>query len=85
MLPKVSLENGGSNSDSNNLDDSSEAAMSLAVRSKDELQLTVTKTCLDVFNKLGAVRKEMEFIVLCMLVLCLLLQISRYIFTSVGF
>ena len=47
------MANGGS--DNSNLDDSSEAAMSLAVHSKDELQLTVTKTCLDVFTKLGAV------------------------------
>lgn len=54
----VSLANGGSDSDSSNLDESSEAAMSLAVRSKDELQLTVTKTCLDVFTKLGAAFKE---------------------------
>ena len=85
MLPQVSLANGDSNSDNSNLDESSEAAMSLAVRSKDELQLTVTKTCLEVFTKLGAVRTKMEFIVLCMLVLCMFPQISRYIFTSVGF
>ncbi|KAL9987728.1 hypothetical protein ACROYT_G002079 [Oculina patagonica] len=52
----VSLANGGS--DNSNLDDSSKAAMSLAVQSKDELQLTVTKTCLDVFAKLGAAFKE---------------------------
>ena len=58
MLLQVSLANGGSDSDSTNLDDSSEAAMSLAVQSKDELQLTVTKTCLDVFTKLGAVCKK---------------------------
>ena len=87
MLPQVSLANGGDDSDDNNLDDSSEAAMLVAVQSKDELQLTVTKTCLDVFTKLGAVRKKKlnYFIVLCMLVVCLLPHISRYLFTSVGF
>lgn len=57
VLPQVSLANGGGDNDGSNLDDSSEAAMWLAVQSKDELQLTVTKTCLDVFTKLGAVRK----------------------------
>lgn len=44
----------GDSSDSS-LDDSSEAALSLNVESKDNLELTVTKTCLDVFTKLGAV------------------------------
>ena len=58
LLPQVSLANGGGESDGSNLDDSSEAAMLLAVQSKDELQLTVTKTCLDVFTRLGAVRKK---------------------------
>ena len=52
------MESGSGDSDSSNLDDTSEAAMLLAVQSKDELQLTVTKTCLDVFTKLGAVRKN---------------------------
>lgn len=67
MLPQVSLANGGSDSDSSNLDESSEAAMSLAVRSKDELQLTVTKTCLDVFTKLGAVREKKWNLLFCVL------------------
>ena len=49
------MANGGSTDDK--LGDSSEAAMSLAVESKDILELTVTKTCLDVFTKLGAVSK----------------------------
>ncbi|XP_022794312.1 vacuolar protein sorting-associated protein 13A-like [Stylophora pistillata] len=52
----ISLANGGGGSSS--LDDNSEAAMTLAVKSKDELQLTVTKTCLDIFTKLGAAFKE---------------------------
>lgn len=65
MLPQVSLANGGSDSDSSNLDESSDAAMSLAVRSKDELQLTVTKTCLDVFTKLGAVREKKWNLLFC--------------------
>ena len=41
--------------DDSHLGDSSDAAMSLAVESKDTLELTMTKTCLDVFTKLGAV------------------------------
>ena len=41
--------------DDSHLGDSPEAAMSLAVESKDILELTMTKTCLDVFTKLGAV------------------------------
>ena len=56
------MANGSGDSDDTNLDDSSEAAMLVAVESKDELQLTVTKTCLDVFTKLGAVRKKVEFV-----------------------
>ena len=36
-------------------DVNSEPAMSLGIASKDKLQLTVTKSGLDVFNKLGAV------------------------------
>ena len=44
----------GENSDTS-LEDNSEAAMTLAVKSKDILEMTVTKTCLDVFTKLGAV------------------------------
>lgn len=64
------MESGTGDSDSSNLDDTSEAAMLLAVQSKDELQLTVTKTCLDVFTKLGAVRKNEELIVLCTSVVC---------------
>ncbi|XP_066022142.1 intermembrane lipid transfer protein VPS13C isoform X9 [Pocillopora verrucosa] len=52
----LSLANGGDEKSS--LDDNSEAAMTMAVRSKDELQLTVTKTCLDTFTKLGAAFKE---------------------------
>ena len=47
------MANGDSNE--NNLGDSSEAAMSLNVESKDILELTVTKTCLEVLTKLGAV------------------------------
>lgn len=44
----------GDNSDTS-LEDNSEAAMTLAVKSRDVLEMTVTKTCLDVFTKLGAV------------------------------
>jgi len=47
------MANGGGND--NNLGDSSEAAMSLSVESKDIMELTVTKTGLDVFTKLGTV------------------------------
>lgn len=50
---QFSMANGG-NSDTS-LEDNSEADMTLAVKSRDVLELTVTKTCLDVFTKLGAV------------------------------
>ena len=50
---QLSMAN-GDNSDTS-LEDNSEAAMTLAVKSRDVLEMTVTKTCLDVFTKLGAV------------------------------
>ena len=50
---QLSMAN-GDNSDTS-LEDNSEAAMTLAVKSRDILEMTVTKTCLDVFTKLGEV------------------------------
>ncbi|XP_068741113.1 intermembrane lipid transfer protein VPS13A-like [Montipora capricornis] len=56
IMLEFSMANGDSNE--TNLGDSSEAAMSLSVESKDILELTVTKTCLEVLTKLGAAFKE---------------------------
>ena len=55
-------ENGGNgNGDEDmGLDVNVEPAMSLAIESKDDLQITVTKTGLDVFNKLASVRRRLE-------------------------
>ena len=53
---QFSMTNGGSSD--NNLSDGAKAAMLLDIKSRDILELTVTKTCLDVFRKLGAVRNK---------------------------
>ena len=85
MLFQVSLANGGGDSDDSNLDDSSEAAMLVAVQSKDELQLTVTKSCLDVFTKLGDVRKKSCIYFFVHVSGVLVTPHLKVPFTSVGF
>ena len=56
-------EHGGDDGEETNgggLDVNAEPAMSLAIESQDILQLTVTKTGLDVFKKLGAVSQTLN-------------------------
>lgn len=44
------------------LDVNVDPSLSLSIESKDNLEMTVTKTGIDVFTKLGAVRKDLFFL-----------------------